>query len=238
MKLLSFLATIFAATVSLTFVPQARACPIAWFADPLPGGGGETMFSIGLAGSRLYGGWVGPPRIRLESPLGTFADCTMWLPPLRIEPDGTIYGGQMAFFEHNTTEVLRIGFTYGHVDANGFGAGPATGGTVTYIFASGGIQCPPALSEPIQNGSFYFAFHNPIQGPNGPEYTASFRTWAPMAIDLNGDDAVDLSDLTVLLAHFGMTAGATHADGDLDGDRDVDLSDLAQLLAHFGAVCA
>lgn len=64
--------------------------------------------------------------------------------------------------------------------------------------------------------------------------------WRPIAAcpgDLNGDGAVDLSDLTALLAHFGATSGATPADGDLDGDGDVDVSDLALFLARFGSIC-
>lgn len=55
--------------------------------------------------------------------------------------------------------------------------------------------------------------------------------------DITGDGAVDLSDLSQLLAHFGEGAGQTYADGDLDGDGDVDLSDLSGLLVHFGETC-
>jgi agmatine deiminase len=55
--------------------------------------------------------------------------------------------------------------------------------------------------------------------------------------DLDGDDDVDLADLAILLAHYGMTEGATYEDGDLDGDGDVDLSDLAALLTVYGTTC-
>lgn len=55
--------------------------------------------------------------------------------------------------------------------------------------------------------------------------------------DINGDGIVDLSDLTISLAHFGITAGATLEDGDLDGDGDVDLADLATILGHYGTSC-
>ena len=58
----------------------------------------------------------------------------------------------------------------------------------------------------------------------------------PCVGDLNGDRRVDISDLAVLLAHFGTT-GAQPADGDLDGDQDVDLSDLARMLSVFGTTC-
>jgi hypothetical protein len=37
-----------------------------------------------------------------------------------------------------------------------------------------------------------------------------------------------------LLAHYGMTSGATWGDGDCDADGDVDLADLAALLAVCG----
>ncbi len=55
--------------------------------------------------------------------------------------------------------------------------------------------------------------------------------------DLDGDDDVDLADLSVLLANYGMTGGAEYEDGDLDGDQDVDLADLSALLAVYGTSC-
>lgn len=55
--------------------------------------------------------------------------------------------------------------------------------------------------------------------------------------DTDGDCDVDLADLSALLAHFGMTRGATVEDGDTDGDGDVDLNDLAAALASFGSTC-
>jgi hypothetical protein len=55
--------------------------------------------------------------------------------------------------------------------------------------------------------------------------------------DLNGDDTVGLSDLAILLAHYGTPSGASYADGDLNGDGDVDLSDLATLLSNYGLSC-
>ena len=55
--------------------------------------------------------------------------------------------------------------------------------------------------------------------------------------DLDGDGDIDLSDLSQLLAHYGITSGASYEDGDLDGDGDVDLSDLSALLAVYGTTC-
>jgi hypothetical protein len=56
--------------------------------------------------------------------------------------------------------------------------------------------------------------------------------------DLNGDNAVSIADLSLLLSQFGATSGATYDDGDIDGDGDVDLNDLTLLLSSFGTSCA
>jgi hypothetical protein len=212
---------------------------IARFTDPLPGGGGETMFLLGLYGSRLYGGWMGPPRITLETPAGTFPDCTMWLPPMHVDPDGRVWGGQMVFYLHNQTEILRIGFTNGHVDSLGFGAGPQTGGTVTSIFAPGGVQVPAGLSEPLQGGSFYFQFHNPLSGPSGPEYTASFSCAAQgIHGDLNCDGAVNTFDIDPFVAALTAPTGYATAypfcdvqNADINGDGVVNSFDVDPFVA-------
>jgi hypothetical protein len=51
----------------------------------------------------------------------------------------------------------------------------------------------------------------------------------PCPADLTGDGQVDLQDLGVVLAAFGV-----NGNGDIDGDGDTDLSDLGVLLANFG----
>lgn len=65
-------------------------------------------------------------------------------------------------------------------------------------------------------------------------------TWiwqTTLAGDIDGDGAVGISDLAILLSHFGTPSGASAADGDMDADSDVDLQDLATLLGVFGATC-
>lgn len=64
----------------------------------------------------------------------------------------------------------------------------------------------------------------------------TFRPACPGDFDLDGE--VGLSDLSVLLAHFGSVTDAHYRVGDLDGDGDVDLQDLTSLLALFGTSCA
>lgn len=55
--------------------------------------------------------------------------------------------------------------------------------------------------------------------------------------DISPDGSVNLTDLAVLLGHYGLPAGATYQNGDLDGDGDVDLADLAYLLGAYGTAC-
>lgn len=55
--------------------------------------------------------------------------------------------------------------------------------------------------------------------------------------DVNGDGAVDLADLAILLSNFGVPGADEYGQGDLNDDEAVDLADLAFLLAHFGTPC-
>jgi len=55
--------------------------------------------------------------------------------------------------------------------------------------------------------------------------------------DLDGDGQVGLSDLSILLAHYGQTDIHSYYDGDFDADGDVDLADLSALLSHYGESC-
>ncbi|MFN0137973.1 MAG: hypothetical protein ACKVS9_17865 [Phycisphaerae bacterium] len=58
----------------------------------------------------------------------------------------------------------------------------------------------------------------------------------PCPADLNNDGSVGLTDLSILLAHFGET-GVTPDEGDLNGDTNVTLTDLSILLSVFGTDC-
>lgn len=59
----------------------------------------------------------------------------------------------------------------------------------------------------------------------------------PCVGDVDGDRTVGLSDLAILLVHFGQPSGATWLDGDLTDDQAVGLDDLAILLGRFGLSC-
>jgi hypothetical protein len=52
--------------------------------------------------------------------------------------------------------------------------------------------------------------------------------------DANGDGVVDVGDLGILAANYGMSEGATVGMGDFNGDEAVDVGDLGILAAHYG----
>src|SRR5262245_10322732 len=57
----------------------------------------------------------------------------------------------------------------------------------------------------------------------------------PCPGDIDGDNDVDIGDLSMLLSQFGSTGSGLS--GDLDHDGDVDIADLSTLLSNFGVVC-
>jgi hypothetical protein len=52
--------------------------------------------------------------------------------------------------------------------------------------------------------------------------------------DANGDGMVDVGDLGILAANYGMTSGATWSKGDFNNDGMVDVGDLGILAANYG----
>jgi hypothetical protein len=91
-------------------------------------------------------------------------------------------------------------------------------------------------------GSFHQLYWA-MSAPSCPNRGESGR-FCMADIDGSYDCIVGLEDLAQLLAHYGMTTGATPLMGDVDpydewypGDGDVDLADLAELLMQYGDDC-
>jgi hypothetical protein len=52
--------------------------------------------------------------------------------------------------------------------------------------------------------------------------------------DANSDGMVDVGDLGILAANYGLASGAAWAQGDFNGDGAVDVGDLGILAANYG----
>lgn len=100
-------------------------------------------------------------------------------------------------------------------------AGMALDGEIAGGHLPGGI--PTGDGQPGGDAVYRFTVNAPAPDPC-PE-------------DLDGNNAIDSSDLAVLLGEFGTTSGALPEDGDINGDGAVDSSDLALLLGVFGGNC-
>lgn len=121
-------------------------------------------------------------------------------------------------------------------------------------------RSPRGLALDLENSRMYWGQDTEFEGVGGAIYVANLDgtnldfvatglgyvndlvvvpgdVSPPCDGDVDGNGAVDLTDLATLLSNFGVSAGASREQGDLDGDTDVDLTDLAILLANFGATC-
>jgi hypothetical protein len=107
---------------------------------------------------------------------------------------------------------------------DGGGAMFSTGGT----FSLGGTIGQPDAGAVMTGGTFTLT---------GGFWAGAVDSGCTLIGDITHDNAVGLSDLTILLSNYGTLTGATPDQGNLDGDGDVDINDLTLLLAHFGETC-
>jgi len=134
----------------------ASADVVVRFADPSPNGK-PGIFLLGRDGYLS----ASASRVTLETPDWKLEDCKMSMLRTRVKPDGTVPNGKVVFYDDRTAEVLRISFTNGRIDRDGFRAGVQTHGTVEYVL--NGVAHQPDGQNPTSLPAFEFAFYNATQ---------------------------------------------------------------------------
>lgn len=123
--------------------------------------------------------------------------------------------------------VGGVGQDGGQLLAGGSFAMPTSCGVYTFSLAAPvanvlqQLQAPPAISTVVSAG---------VNVAGG-----AITITVAVTGDLDGNGAIDLSDLSQLLSQFGSTGGTFSAD--INGDGAVDLTDLSLLLSNFGGSC-
>ncbi len=145
--------------------------------------------------------------------------------------------------------VVNISTVVLHLDDDGGGGGVHVPDDVTV--SMGGTTLEFTCSDPP--GGEPFAFELTDLGLSGSTLALTIADHStsgymmlsevefysdeqPCIGDLDGDHDIDLADLAIMLAGYGMT-DPHFEDGDLDGDGDVDLTDLSLLLGVYGTTC-
>ena len=113
------------------------------------------------------------------------------------------------------------------------GSGLADGGSISGATTRTLTINPVALTDA---GGYDCVINSVIGGCTMTTNTATLTVNQPCIGDLDGNHVVDLSDLSIVLSHYGQTP-ATYAEGDVDGNNVVELSDISIVLSHYGVPC-
>lgn len=108
------------------------------------------------------------------------------------------------------------------------GVAPVVGDSYQIFQADGGINF---ADTSVPGGGVFWDIVN-----TGTSLIATFNgvIAIPVGADFNGDNVVDILDLTIWENNYPIASGAMKAMGDADGDGDVDGSDLLKIQRDFG----
>lgn len=162
-----------ALVAAVTALPAHAAFTVATFADPAQDSS-TPLFE--LDGSTLTGGW-NSTGMTLQTPgLGgaNYTDAGFSMTPLTVSgtfPSYTVSGGSIEFTDSIGNEIFTISFDGGFLLGSlGFGASEFTGQGVSFT--------GPAITSPLSQESFSFAFANPEPTAGGFTVTSSFTSSA------------------------------------------------------------
>lgn len=150
-------------------------------------------------------------------------------------------------FENNSGAIIYWRLSWGGASYTGSNSGDLTNdadgnfgppfGSALPSTTTQALLFPGAANAPSTNNAADYSITAGAATFRNNARNSFLVTGAPVDCDGDFDDdgQVALSDLSILLGHFGGSGGPD--DGDLDGDGDVDLTDLSILLGLFGTTC-
>lgn len=165
-----------------------------------------------------------------------------------LDGDGLLDFSYVYYFKTIPTANARAGASLAVADPNNL---PASAPGIENVFdwyAQPDFNNDPNMDNTTLYGTYWFGgnpfaqFYWEMMAPGCPNPGAHFKY---CAADIgNYNCIVDLADLAQLLGNYGITSGATYAQGDIEppddffpGDGDIDLGDLAELLGQYGDNC-
>jgi hypothetical protein len=172
-------------------------------------------------------------------PLGEsfhFAVNNVWIKDNRIPPRGFTNANFAA------VQAAPVGATYAdgeYWDDAGFAVPPgAVRAEVRLYYQTTSREYIEFLRDEDKTTAGQTAYDQwALHGKSAPVEMDFEQLVFPCYGDIDGDNTVNITDLGIVLAHFGTSSGAVRADGDVDGDGDVDITDLGIVLAAFGWSC-
>lgn len=102
------------------------------------------------------------------------------------------------------------------------------------------VTAPWTATLTLVKAGWRFGWGTPITWSSTKAYTGILTNlpnqvfYATPGGDANCDGKVDVSDLGILSAHYGITSGATWAMGDFNSDGKIDVADLGILTGNYG----
>ncbi len=138
--------------------------------------------------------------------------------------------------------TASAGIASGDGEATAMTAAQFAGGTAAWLLNDGVTDGTQAWYQTIGEDNYPVldSTHDTVTAPGESDPVDSGDTDSATPGDLNGDDEVNASDLTILARHVGkveyITDETALANADVTGDGNVDASDLTKLAQYVGKI--
>jgi probable HAF family extracellular repeat protein len=207
--------------------PQGTTGSMVDIGSQLTGAGFTNVQAENISSNGMVVGYGTPPG-------GTDFDVFLWTPTSANGSTGTMLDLTAADPTDFGTESRAFG-----VNRSGMVVGSSGNGANAFLYDNGVYTNLNNLINPASGWtalSYAMAINDANQITGWGVYNGNNDAFLLTLLpgDANFDGKVDVNDLTIVLANFGKTVGASWTTGDFNGDGRVDVNDLTIVLANFG----